>query len=223
MIDLSTMTLSERSFTWLKAAGLGEYQHPVYGTLTLNRERLQRLADSVNRRARGISLAVDYAHRQDPSKGHRAAGWIDRAEVRSDGLYLAVSFTDEAKQEIKAGHWKYLSPEFGDWKDPRTNMTVPDTLYGLALTNRPFLRDLGEIAASEDATRRTTDLRVLYERFSTPEGSTGLSDAVDLAEAGFLGLVERRVNQGGMAFSEAADQIAREFPEVYASYRATMI
>src|SRR6266516_7115047 len=134
MIDLTSVKLSEGGATVLKAAGIGTYDHPLYGTLQLTRERLGRLAESVNRRARGISLAIDYEHGQDHRMGKRAAGWIDRAEVRHDGLYLSVSFTAEAKNEIRSGHWKYLSPEFGDWEDPRTGVKTPDVLFGAALT-----------------------------------------------------------------------------------------
>jgi hypothetical protein len=38
------------------------------------RERLERFAENIRRRARGIDLAIDFEHRQDPAKGHKAAG-----------------------------------------------------------------------------------------------------------------------------------------------------
>src|SRR6266511_1973764 len=168
MIDLATIALAEGQPTVLKAAGIGDYAHPVYGKLQFTRERLQRLADSVNRRARGISLAIDYEHGKDPRMGKRAAGWLQGADVRQDGLYLGVSCNDEAKREIRAGRWQYLSPEFGDCQDPRTGVKTPDVMFGLGLTNRPFLKDLGEIAASEEGAKRRKEID-LHEQYRRSE------------------------------------------------------
>ena len=216
-IDLSTIALSEGA-NWIKAIGFGRYQHPVYGELDFTRQRLQRYADNVNRRVRGIDLSVDYEHRTDPTKGKKAAGWIQKAEVRNDGLYLSVSWTEEARNEIRAGHYRYWSPELLDtWQHPQTGETHHDVLAGGAVVNRPFLKDLGAIAASEDGAKRRKELD-LHEQYSqlTPDAE------IELAEAGFLGLVEARINQGGMVFSEAADQVAREYPEVYSAYRDSL-
>jgi phage I-like protein len=216
-IDLATITLAEGA-NWIKAIGFGRHQHPIYGELTFDRERLQRYADNVNRRVRGIDLSVDYEHRTDPTKGKKAAGWIQQAEVRNDGLYLSVSWTQEARNEIRAGHYRYWSPELLDtWQNPQTGETHHDVLVAGALVNRPFLKDLPAIAASEDgATRRRINLQEQAEQL-TPGAE------FDLSELGFLGLVEARVNQGGMAFSDAADAVAREYPEIYDAYRSTLI
>jgi hypothetical protein len=151
MIDLTTTRLAERGPTWLHAFPLGTYQHPVHGLLTFTRPRLERIAEGVNRGVRGVALALDFDHRTDPAKGGKAAGWIERAEVRGDGLWIAVQLTAEALAEVRAGAWRYLSPEFGIWTDPRTGVEHADVLAGAALTNRPFLRDLAAVAASEDA------------------------------------------------------------------------
>jgi Mu-like prophage I protein len=121
---------------WLHAFPLGEFHHPMYGRLVFTRERLQRFADNIRRRIRGIDLAIDYEHGQDLAKGRRAAGWIVGAQVRADGLWLLARFTDEARREIHAGHWRYLSPDYQDeWTDAR-GQRWRDVLFGAALTNR---------------------------------------------------------------------------------------
>jgi hypothetical protein len=148
-IDLGGVRLSEDRPTWLHAFPLGRYVHPIHGELHFTRERLERIADGVNGGVRGITAALDYDHREDRAKGGKAAGWIEAAEVRPDGLWIAVRLTAEALAEVRAGAWRYLSPEFGDWIDPRTGVQHPDVLLGAALTNRPFLRDLAPVAASE--------------------------------------------------------------------------
>lgn len=149
-IDLRGVNLSEDDLTWLHAMPVGTYDHPVYGELTFTSERIERFADNVKNNVRQIELDLDYNHKQDASKGAKAAGWIKDAEARGDGLWIGVSFTDAAKAEIRAGEWKYLSPEFQDtWTDAKGN-TYKDVLLGAGLTNRPFLKDLLPIAASDD-------------------------------------------------------------------------
>jgi hypothetical protein len=149
VLDISGDTLAEKGLTWLHTMPIGKKEHPVYGMLDFTKKRLQRFADNVKNRVRKIDLDVDYAHKKDLAKGEKAAGWIRDAEVRDDGLWIGVEFTDTAKKEIKAGEWKYLSPEFYDeWTDADGN-SFKDVLFGAALTNRPFLKDLLPVAASE--------------------------------------------------------------------------
>jgi hypothetical protein len=149
VLDISGDTLAEKGLTWLHTMPIGKKEHPVYGVLDFTKKRLQRFADNVKNRVRKIDLDVDYEHKGDVAKGGKAAGWIRDSEVRDDGLWIGVEFTDTAKKEIKAGEWKYLSPEFHDeWTDADGN-TFKDVLFGAALTNRPYLKDLLPIAASE--------------------------------------------------------------------------
>jgi phage I-like protein len=149
-IELNRVQLAENDLTWLHAMPVGTCNHPVYGELSFTPERLARFADNVKNRARRIELDIDYNHKEDPAKGHKAAGWIKDADLRNDGLWIGVQFTDTAKAEIEAGEWRYLSPEFKDeWEDEYGNIHK-DVLFGAGLTNRPYLKDLLPIAASED-------------------------------------------------------------------------
>jgi hypothetical protein len=173
-IDLGGARLSEDRPTWLHAFPLGRYVHPVHGELHFTQERLERMADGVNRGVRGIAPALDYDHREDRAKGGKAAGWITAAEVRADGLWIAVEWTAEALAEVRGGAWRYLSPEFGDWIDPRTGVRHTDVLLGAALTNRPFLRDLAPVAACEPASRPTAvevDPQAAFVRLAEQAGS----------------------------------------------------
>jgi phage I-like protein len=149
IIDLAGLQLSEGR-TWLHAMPVGEYSHPVWGKIPFTPERLFRFADNVKNRVRGIDPDIDYDHKQDPAKGNKAAGWIKGAEARGDGLWIDVEFTNEAIRAINEKEYKYLSPEFKDeWAHERTGQKYKDVLFGAALTNRPFLKDLLPITMAE--------------------------------------------------------------------------
>jgi hypothetical protein len=231
VIDLTTTRLTERESTWLHAFPLGTYQHPIHGALTFTRQRLQRIADGVNLGLRGVALALDYDHREDRAKGGKAAGWIERAEVRGDGLWIAVRLTAEALAEVRAGAWRYLSPEFGDWTDPRTGLRHVDVLAGAALTNRPFLRGLATVAASEGAShtpRPTAPLMGMgfggggcgeSTRAAPPptpgNRPTSLAELESLTR--FMAVLGDHL--GAATFHEALERASLEDPQGYAAYR----
>jgi hypothetical protein len=242
VIDLSTVRLTEGR-AWLHAFPVGRYVHPIHGELTFTAQRLQRIADGVNSGVRGISLALDYDHRGDVSKGGRAAGWVDGAEVRSDGLWLSVSFTAQAAAEIRAGEWRYFSPEFAPtWTDPRTGVVHTDVLLGGALTNRPFLRDLAPIAASEGAVHTPRSASLVGAGFggagrgqpgtvTTPPAPVGTGTrgaasvptrlAESVAALRFFEAMGHALLSSPDAFDQAMEQAAREDPAGYAAYRQT--
>jgi len=216
-IDLGAVRLAEDRPTWLHAFPLGRYVHPTHGELTFTRERLERIADGVNRGVRGISPALDFDHREDRAKGGKAAGWIEAAEVRADGLWIAVRLTAEALAEVRAGAWRYLSPEVCPWADPRTGVRHEEVLYGAALTNRPFLRDLAAVAACEppttwaEALTRSAGITLADVAAPTDRPSSYASHgaATSDPQATFVRLAEQ-VGSYRVA--------AREHPEAWAAY-----
>lgn len=124
---------------WINALRVGSFKHPVYGDLDITPERLQRFAASVTEKVRGIDPDIDYDHK---AKDGKAAGWVKEAEVRDDSLYIKVEWTDPAKEALSRKEYRYFSPEFADeWEDAK-GTTHKDVLFGGALTNRPFLKDL---------------------------------------------------------------------------------
>lgn len=145
--DLRGAQFDEDSFSgWVHAAAPGTYQHSVYGELDFTPERLQRFADSVNKRVRGIDIDIDFDHK---AKSGEAAGWVRSAQTRSDGLWLFVEWTKDAFTKIKDKAYRYFSPEFADeWTDPQGNK-FKDVLFGGGITNRPFLKNLVPLNLSE--------------------------------------------------------------------------
>jgi len=126
-------------------------------------------------------LPVDYAHDE---KGV-ASGWIEGLELREDGLYAAIRWTDPARAAIQADELRYLSPTFAtDGDDSATGFSQGPTLYGAALLNTPFLQDLPRVAATAFPTHaltttqkgNTMDLTKLAKAICT---ALGLPDGTD--------------------------------------------
>ncbi len=97
-------------------------------------------------------LVVDYAHGEDKNKGELAAGWIDHLELRPDGLYADIRYTDLTREEIAAGGWGYRSPTF-DAEQDEAGAWHPRKLSALALTNKPAIGGMPPIKASIDSTQ----------------------------------------------------------------------
>ncbi|MDR1276089.1 MAG: phage protease [Candidatus Accumulibacter sp.] len=98
--------------------------------------------------AYGVDLPIDYEHQtlHTAANGRPApaAGWMRGLEyVSGTGLVAHVRWTDAAAAHLAAGEYRYLSPIF--FFDPDTGAVL--CLHSLALTNKPALGRLGEIAA----------------------------------------------------------------------------
>lgn len=145
-VELSGQTFDDTTTQWIHALPYGEYEHPVYGTMKFDPETVQQFADGVNTKVRGIDLDVDYDHKD---KNGKAAGWVKEAKVQQDGLHLRVEWTPEGAKSVKDKEYRYFSPEFKDeWKDAK-GATHKNVLFGGALTNRPYLKDLMPVNLSE--------------------------------------------------------------------------
>lgn len=150
VIDLDGLKLAEGEWTWLHTMPIGTYSHPKWGKIEFTQERLSRFADNVKNKVRGVDPDIDYDHKADLSKGNKAAGWVKDARADVSGLWIAVEWTPDGWKSVQNKEYRYLSPEFTDtWTHERTGVEYKDVLFGAALTNRPFLKDLLPITMSE--------------------------------------------------------------------------
>ncbi len=96
-------------------------------------------------------LVVDYDHQSDfgsiEGVGGRApaAGWIEQLEVREDGLWGQVKWTEAAATAIRSDEYRHLSPVFEHDKNGQVSR-----LLRAGLTNSPAL-DLSRVAASTNS------------------------------------------------------------------------
>ncbi|QDY99070.1 hypothetical protein FQ775_01055 [Nitratireductor mangrovi] len=102
-------------------------------------------------------IVVDYDHQsvfgvKDGVGGTaRAAGWIKALEVRQDGIWGRIEWTETAAAAIRSGEYRYLSPVIPHAKDGRIVL-----IHNVAVTNTPAL-DLDALAASAKFSPATED------------------------------------------------------------------
>lgn len=105
------------------------------------------------------SLMVDYFHKgpgeEHPIADKIAAGWIENLELRADGLYALIKWTEKARGHIVADELRCLSPYFAHNAMSRlTGKLQGPTLGGAGLLNDPFLQDLQPVSASANDPQR---------------------------------------------------------------------
>lgn len=146
MIDLVTLSESG-SEGWLQIMKTGEFDHQQFGKLKITPQDLHQFKENFDNKVRGVDLAVDVSH--EPDKG--AVAWFKELKVDGDKLMAKVQWTEEGEQLIKSGKYRYFSPEFMfTYKDANTGKQFKDVLFGGAITNRPFLKNMDPIELSED-------------------------------------------------------------------------
>lgn len=232
-VDLHGVTLSddENLTTTFQAMPYGEYDHPIYGKINLTIDKAKAMAQNIVNRVRGTDLDIDYDHKQDAAKGSAAAGWVQAAEAREDGLWLTVKWTKGAWDAIKAGEWRYFSPEFHDeWTHPKTKEVHKDVLFGGALTNRPFLKDIMPLNMSELFEEQANqqqeegtgmDPKKLRKLLGLPEDATDeqVEKAIaDAPEGAVIGVPpEEPANDKGDKGDKPDDQSSSQEPQTIAA------
>lgn len=180
LVDLSKIEFSEqdgKKASWIQALAPGEYKHPVYGTLQITADKIKNLAESVKTKVRGIDPSINYQHLGDGE----AAGWVKDAESRPDGLWVFVEWTTDAARKISEKAFRYFSAEFHDkWEDP-TGKKFTDVLFGGALTNRPYMKNLIPVNLSEATVGMAYELVEAINN-AKANANKGEEVQVDLAE-----------------------------------------
>jgi hypothetical protein len=180
LVDASTLEFQETDGTvssWVHALPVGTYTHPVYGKMPITPDRVQRFVSSVKNKVRGIDPSINYYHENNKD----AAGWVKDAKAETDGLWLFVEWTKDAVEKIKTKAIKYFSSEIAnEWTDPQ-GKKFQDVVFGGALTNRPFMKNLVPINLSEASILNAFEL-VAAIKGTDVESLKGGTESMDLTE-----------------------------------------
>jgi 2'-5' RNA ligase len=135
----SEIRLAAEPPEWLPLLPIpGEYKHPVYGQLSLTRERLADFAAGVNAGVYLPKLPINAEHTDDTDG---ALGWIVEARQNADGSVDGrIEWTDRGREAIEKDRFLYVSPEWFDlWSDPLGNRHE-NVVIGAALCTKPFFK-----------------------------------------------------------------------------------
>ena len=180
--------------------GRGPYNS---GGLAELKAAIQRTLD----RAGKTEVMVDYDHQsyfgvKDGVGGTaKAAGWIREWQVRDDGIWARVAWTDAAAAAIKANEYRYLSPLFTH--DKHNNLGV---ILSVALTNTPAIDDV--VAQAARATlENEMDFMAKLRKALGLDDSAG-EDAI-LAAIGKMADPEKVKEESAEAMSQALAPIRK--------------
>lgn len=184
----------------------GDFIHEEYGDFSITTQTLMEMKRNFDERVKGCDIAMDYFHESDK----KAAGWFKQVFISDDGekLLAEIEWTPQAKQMLKDRELRYVSPDFDtEWVRPDTGQVYANVLNGAGLTNRPFLKDMAPIIASEKGTSMTLD--------EMKKENKKLSD--ELAEKDKLyGEQKKMMEDGAAKMAQLEAEIAAKMKELEA-------
>lgn len=144
----------------VQVAKVGKFWDPRYGKFTITRKdfaswdanfRALHLADG------RAGMPVDVDHGPEKKGDTEAYGWVlDLDNMGEDGktstpdeLWAVVEWNDAGQDAVKNKRYLYLSPSYNEAYRDETGKNWGNTMVGIALTNRPFLR-MATVSLSRD-------------------------------------------------------------------------
>ncbi|MBN2069110.1 MAG: hypothetical protein JW739_05685 [Opitutales bacterium] len=132
---------------WVHLSPFGEFPGIIHGPEGKTIHIIQILdSDATDLMAKnfGEELLLNYDHKAvlGNDRNTVAAAWIDKVEVRENGLWGHVRWTTKGRADVEGGNYRKLSPEFGDFQVLNSEGIArmrPQRLLGAALTNTPNL------------------------------------------------------------------------------------
>lgn len=136
---------------------VGEWHGHPSGSFKITAEDLKTIKENFGKQQ--TEIVIDYEHQTLYGTEAPAAGWISELMIEDDKLLAKVSWTEKAAEYIKNGEYKYISPVYVfDSFDNKTNAYIGIKLHSVALTNTPFLDELGEVHANKQNTQKEENM-----------------------------------------------------------------
>lgn len=160
---------------WLKIGVTGKWEGHGAGSFEMSQTVFEQMV--ANYENAGIDIVCDYEHQTLFGDTAPASGWIKKEpislKVEGGELFAAIGWTDKAKAYIEAKEYRYLSPVFAPNTISQTDASnIGWTLHSVALTNKPFLEELGEVRLNkltqihhqkENGTMTEAELQVMQD------------------------------------------------------------
>ena len=145
--NLALYTFSKgQDFKKVLIAVNGNWKGHTNGLFEIDKNMMENVLENFNNQK--IDLVCDYEHQTITKTDGPApaAGWIKSLSIEDDKLYAFIDWNEQAKEHIQNREYRYVSPVFSpNTIDRVTGKNTGWSLHSLALTNRPFLEELGEV------------------------------------------------------------------------------
>lgn len=157
MYEIELATNSKEK--WYLVIPRGTYQHQEYGELDFGDSFFEEMLQNFKNNVLGNTKPfIDQDHDQ-----RGAAGWVNDMKYNEEGMWAKIEWTPVGVDLIKNKIYKYFSPAYGDYQDPKTGKMYHNVFRGGALTNIPFLKELPEIELKESRAKGLINVKIFNE------------------------------------------------------------
>ena len=148
LFALSKTTIaSDDKLDEIKLAVVGTWKGHPSGPFELTLADLEQI--KTNFENGDVDIVVDFEHASLWNDKAPATGWIKELFFKEKELWAKVKWIGDSVELIKSEQYKYISPVFNEKTiDQVTGDDIGWSLHSAALTNRPFLEELGEVIAN---------------------------------------------------------------------------
>lgn len=191
---------------------VGKFSHPSYGKFEITTKTLAEMKKNFDDKVRGIDTAFDYFHASDKE----ASAWVKELVLAENGneLWAIVDWTPTAEKKLAERELRYFSPDFSfQWQDPESGKKFSNVLFGGGLTNRPFVKEMAAIVASEDKTMEKEVQKIMAEKGCTYDEAMNMyktQQADKAAKDEEIKMNEEQVKEIQAKLSEVEAQLATE-------------
>ena len=126
---------------------MGEWKHPIYGTVKIDQKFFDTIASNFNDNVLGQEIPVDIDHSDDKEAAARYK------ELRQDGknMFASIELNKLWAEKFSDKRFKYFSPEYmTKWTNWETGKTYKNVLIGWGLTNLPYFKGMNKVVANDD-------------------------------------------------------------------------
>lgn len=139
--------VQEDDLNEIKLAVVGKWKGHPAGPFELTLIDLEQIKTNFDNGE--VDIVVDFEHSSLWSDKAPATGWIKELFIKDEELWAKVKWIGDSIELIKSEQYKYVSPVFNKSTiDQKSGDDIGWSLHSVALTNRPFLEELGEVIAN---------------------------------------------------------------------------
>lgn len=151
---------------------LGKFKHPQYGNLNFDEGFFEEIIANYDGNVLQTTPFLDQEHRMG-----EALAWFNTAPYIKPGvgLFIKPSYTEMGTQLLEKKIYKYFSPWYEDFPDPKTGKITKNVFRGGAVTNIPYLKMMPPIVDESTKASERKAVGVVLAEFIPCGESDGAS------------------------------------------------